>query len=376
MSDQVLEKMISSYLFTPQDIYSFGWQGGEPTLLGMPFFQRVVEFQEKHGKGGKRVANGLQTNATLLTEDMARLFKDYHFLLGVSIDGPEEVHNTYRTNTKGKGSHSAVLRGIELLQKHEVEFNALVLVSKSNVDKAEKVYNYLKELGIVHHQYIPCVEWGPEGQLAPFSITGMEWGTFLNRIFDLWWEKDTRTVSVRHFDAIVRQIALHERSMCTQWGNCTQYFVVEHNGDVYPCDFFVEKSKRLGNVTEESWNDLQNSKKYNNFGRRKAEWHDACYRCPYLIFCSGDCLKHRIRPGGDHHSLSHLCSGWRQFYGHTLERFEQISLEILNEQRAYQSRGQALPLDQLPSERVGWNSPCPCGSGKKYKDCHGFAHAK
>lgn len=373
MSDQVLEKMISSFLSTPQEIYSFGWQGGEPTLLGVSFFQRVVEYQEKHGRGGKRVANGLQTNGTLLTEDMARLFKDYQFLLGVSIDGPEEIHNTFRKNINGLGSHSSVLRGIELLQKQEVEFNALVLVSKSNVTEPEKVYNYLKGLGIYHHQYIPCVEWEPDDTLAPFSITGAEWGSFLTRIFDLWWNGDTRDVSVRHFDAIVRQLALHERSMCTQWGNCTQYFVVEHNGDVYPCDFFVDKNKRLGNITENSWASLQDSKKYHNFGKRKAEWNDECYRCPYLLYCSGDCLKHRIRPGGDHGMLSHLCSGWRQFYGHTLERFEQISLEILNEQRMYQSGGRTQLLEHLPKERVGWNSPCPCGSGRKYKDCHGFS---
>jgi len=203
MSQEVLERMISSYMALPQQQYTFGWQGGEPTLMGVEFFREAVRLQKKHGRMGAIVANGLQTNATLIDDEFAAHLAKYNFLVGVSIDGPEELHNTYRKNAGGGGSHADVMRGVESLKRNNAEFNVLVLVNKANVRQARRVYRYLCENGIFHHQYIPCVEFDENGELLPFAINGGEWGDFLCELYDLWLPDDTRRVSIRYFDALL-----------------------------------------------------------------------------------------------------------------------------------------------------------------------------
>ena len=197
MSHSVLERMISSYMSTDQTVYSFGWQGGEPALMGVEFFRDTTDLQKKYGRPGAVVSNGLQTNATLINDDFAAHLSEYRYLVGVSIDGPAEIHNRYRQYATGKASHTAVLRGIDCLNRHNVEFNALVLVSSANVKRAREVYHYLRDHGINYHQYIPCVEFDVNGQLLPYSITGREWGDFLCEIFDEWIMRDRRQVSRR-----------------------------------------------------------------------------------------------------------------------------------------------------------------------------------
>lgn len=325
MSDEVLERMISSYLATVQPAYSFGWQGGEPTIMGLDFFKKVTALQQKYGKPGSMVSNGLQTNATLIDDAMAEHFAEYHFLLGVSLDGPEALHNKYRLTRGGEGTHHKVLEGIEHLKKHNVEFNILVLVSTANVDYPEEVYDYLTGSGFFYHQYIPCVEFDENGKPLPWTITGEQWGSFLNRVYDRWFEKDTRKVSIRAFDALLDLEVNNRTSMCTLGTNCRQYFVVEHNGDVYPCDFFVEPDLRLGNIFSDSWNKMINSERYKNFGRQKSRWNERCVHCPYLKYCAGDCLKHRLPVGGSPKTLSWLCRGFEMFLQHALPGLKSLA---------------------------------------------------
>jgi len=358
---------------TPQPQYAFGWQGGEPTLMGVDFFRRAVEFQQKHGSAGAVVGNGLQTNGVLIDDEMARLFHEYHFLLGISLDGTAEIHNHYRVKANGNGSHADVLRAIGRLQAHEVDFNILTLVSQSNVHHAAEVYQYLCEHDLLFHQYIPCAETDAERHVLPFSISGGEWGDFLCTIFDAWYPGDTRRVSIRLFDSIVTLLVDGVRNICHLGRNCCQYFVVEYNGDVYPCDFFVEKQLLLGNLTRDSWQALQTSPLYVDFGRQKETWHPACGECRFVHICSGDCLKHRFcSNGGDPRRLSHLCEGWQTFYGHTLERFQALAGEIRQE-RQQEARAAAARTTLQAGGRVGRNDPCPCGSGRKYKKCCGAA---
>jgi uncharacterized protein len=328
MSDEVLETMIAGYMRTLQPAYSFGWQGGEPTLMGLEFFQKAVSFQQKYGRPRAVVANGLQTNATLIDDAMADLFARYKFLLGVSLDGPEELHNVYRKNKQGAGTHDRVLRGLSILKKHNVEFNILVLVSSANVEHPEKVYQYLCDHGFYYHQYIPCVEFDEQGKPLPWTITGEQWGRFLNSIYDQWSDGDIRKVSVRHFDAVLQYLVNNQYIMCTMGRNCRQYFVVEHNGDVYPCDFFVERDLKLGNIMHESWKKFASSKRYRDFGRQKAMFNPRCRECPYVKFCAGDCLKHRLPLDGDPKTLSWLCEGWYRFYEHSLSGLKRIAAEI------------------------------------------------
>jgi uncharacterized protein len=228
------------------------------------------------------------------------------------------------------------------------------------------VYRYLVDQGLLYHQYIPCVEPGPSREVLPFSISGPEWGDFLCTLFDLWYAGDTRRVSVRLFDSVLALLVDGVRNICHLGGNCCQYYVVEYNGDVFPCDFFVEKRLQLGNVMTDTWSALEASPLYREFGSRKRLWNPACDTCRHQSICAGDCLKHRFCvEGGDPRRLSHLCAGWRQFYDHALPRFQELARQVVadrHRQEPPQSSSPAVP---------GRNEPCPCGSGKKYKRCCG-----
>lgn len=328
MSDTVLETMIRTYLQTPQPAWSFGWQGGEPTLMGPSFFQRILELQEKHAPPGARIANGLQTNGTLLDDTFARVLAEGSYLVGISIDGPAGMHDRYRRSAADRGTHAEVLRGLEALRRNKVEYNVLTLVSRANVDKPREVYRYLRELGVDYHQYIPCVEFEEDGSPRPYSISGEEWGRFLNGIFDEWAGTDTRRVSVRNFDALLSIMVQNTPVVCTNGTHCRQYFVVEHNGDVYPCDFFVQPDKRLGNVMHDHFAQLWRAPRFRAFGRAKKEWNSACDACEFLRYCAGDCPKNRYSNGEDPTQLSVLCAGWRLFYDHTLDEFKTLARSI------------------------------------------------
>jgi uncharacterized protein len=354
ISDAVLEKLISSYMNTKQAVYAFGWQGGEPTLMGLDFFRNVVRLQQRYGAPGAAVSNGLQTNGTLLTDEMAEFFTRYHFLLGVSLDGPETIHNTFRCNAGGENSHKAVMRGIRCLRRRQTEFNILTLVSSANVKNAGAVYDYLKSEGFFYHQYIPCVEWDALGKPLPWSITGEEWGCFLLELFERWYPRDVRSVSIRHFDSVLNFLVYGRHNVCCMGGCCDQYFLVEHSGDVYPCDFFVRADLRLGSIQDLSWQTLRESPAYRKFGAYKNRWNGVCRGCEFLPYCCGDCLKHRT--GGDYTGLSSLCEGWKLFYRKTLPVFREL---------AKQFTAQPYPRELPPGKK------CYCGSGKKFGDCHG-----
>jgi uncharacterized protein len=233
------------------------------------------------------------------------------------------------------------------------------------------VYAYLNDLGVKFHQYIPCVEFETTGELTPFAITGDEWGTFLCDLFDVWYPNDTRTVSVRHFDSVVNFMVDGVYTSCTAAGTCCQYFVVETTGDIYPCDFFVEKSLLLGNVHNVDWPTLQQSAPYQAFGCQKTQWNPACQSCEFLDYCSGDCLKHRLYNGNLPANLSALCTGWKKFYSHTLDDFKKLSLSLINERKQYGYPSARQTQGLFPDKTLGRNDPCFCGSGKKFKKCHG-----
>jgi len=324
ISDLVLEQVIKKYLATKQPVYTFGWQGGEPTLMGARFFRKITELQKKHARRGSKIVNALQTNATLINDTLAEHWAHYRFLVGCSLDGPSELHNRYRKYASGINSHAAVLAGIEVLRRHRVEFNILVLVSKANVHKATDVYRYLVEQGFYYHQYIPCVEFDGNGNPLPFSISGDEWGQFLCELFDSWYPRDIHRISIRHFDAILSKMIDNSTTVCSLSSNCCQYFVIEYNGDIYPCDFFVEKNLRIGNITDIDWETALSSSIYKKFGSQKSEMHSDCRSCNFLTLCQGDCQKYR------EYNISHLCRGWKEFFQHSFHSFDSLTQSIRN----------------------------------------------
>jgi uncharacterized protein len=325
MSDAVLERTIAGYMRSPQATsYTFSWQGGEPTLMGVAFFKRAVELQRRYARPGAIVCNALQTNGTLITDELAAFLAEYKFLFGVSLDGPAQAHDHYRKTIEGKPSHAAVLRGIDRLRRHGADFNILALVNSRTVKQPQEIYGYLKNQGFFHQQYVPCVEFDAEGRLQPYSVTGSEWGSFLCAIFDRWVAADVGRISIRLFDSIVEYLVSGKRNACTMGTDCRQYFVVEHDGAVYPCDFFVRDDVRLGNVSSNSWRELLASPVYRRFGLAKASWSDECRFCPWLALCHGDCQKFRP-PVGDSRGKSVLCEGWKAFYAHALPQLQRIA---------------------------------------------------
>ena len=347
MDRATLEAVVRNYLAVPMEHYTFGWQGGEPTLMGIDFFREAVRLQRASASGGA-ISNALQTNGTLLDGEWGKFLRENRFLVGISIDGPEKVHDRFRIGADGRGSHAAVMRGLSALKKNRVDFNALTLVSAANQDRPVEIYRYLRELGVAFHQYIECVEFDREGRRQPFALAPGKWGEFLCRIFDEWYPADTGTVSIRLFDSIVSRLATGIPTVCPMGGNCCNYLVVEHDGSVYPCDFHVRPELRLGNVRESGFEALRSLLEYRRWGEIKDPRSEKCSRCRWLPLCMGDCPKNRTAAG------SALCEDWRLFYSHTIERFEQLASGL--------RRAAGAP---------GRNDPCPCGSGRKYKHCCG-----
>lgn len=372
MSKAVLENLIRGYMGTFQPVYSFGWQGGEPTLMGLDFFRKVIELQKQYGGCETLVANGIQTNATLIDDEFAEHLARYHYLVGCSLDGPADIHNYYRQTKGGGPTHDAVLKGIGKLKQHGVEFNILVLVSQANFNRAQEVYQYLVENGFYYHQYIPCVEFGDDGKRRPFAITDRQWGDFMCSVFDLWYLHDQDRVSVRYFDSLLQKMVDNTANVCSLENNCCSYFVVEYNGDIYPCDFFVQQSMRLGNIRHDSWDTIMAAPLYRKFGAQKSAFNKTCRMCDYLNLCMGDCLKHRQLINNDVHNLSVLCAGWQQILEHTHDKLKKIAAKIRLAQNTNQKQGQVLS-DSVSVEtvKVGRNQACPCGSGIKYKKCCG-----
>lgn len=373
MPDDVLETMIRTYLDTDQVQYSISWQGGEPTMMGLPFFRKVTSLQERVGRPGSLVSNGLQTNTTLIDDDWAVHLARYNFLVGVSIDGPPEIHDKYRVFVDGRGAHSAVMKGLERLKSHNVDHNVLTLVSESNFAKPREVYQYLRDdLGVMFHQYIECVEFDSDGNLMPFAINGKQWGDFLCAIYDEWMAcNDTRRVSVRLFDSIMAMMLDGQASVCAMSRDCRQYLVVEYNGDVYPCDFYVRPDMKLGNIMEHSWEELLESPAYQEFGSRKSQWNEKCRECKYLEFCAGCCPKNRPFQGKDPTGLSTLCDGWLQFFDHAIPGLESLADGVRREREQAEAHERRRRVSSMNLGKVSRNDACPCGSGKKFKKCCG-----
>src|SRR6266851_342387 len=264
MTEETLERLVDTFLFYSYPNSVFAFQGGEPTLAGLPFFEKLVAFQQQYGRDGQSVSNALQTNGILIDDDWCALFRQYKWLLGLSMDGPEEMHDLYRFNKQGRGTWQWVMRALKTMQKNKVDFNILCVLSQANVGKPKEVYNFYKSLGVDNIQYIPLSEFDAAGNPLPFTITAEQYGRFLCETFDLWWP-DRRKIRIRFFDNIAEALAGLKPGTCTMHETCDSYAVVEYNGDVYPCDFFVEKDWKLGNLNVDSWGEIARKQRRFNF---------------------------------------------------------------------------------------------------------------
>jgi uncharacterized protein len=282
-------------------------------LAGPAFFELLVKLQQEHGRNGQSVSNAIQTNGILLNDRWCELFRQYSWLVGISIDGPESMHDRYRFNKQRAGTWRKVIEGIELLKKHHVEFNALCVLSQANVDKPAELYQFFRSLEIDYLQFIPLSEFDGLGQPLPYTITPAQYGKFLCEMFDLWWP-DRRKVRIRYFDNIAEALAGQKPGSCTLHQTCDSYVVVEYNGDIYPCDFFVEKDWKLGNIECDSWPEIARRQRRYQFAANKTIAHPECQACQYQDICHGGCPKHRHDPRRDFHDLDYFCQAYKMIF--------------------------------------------------------------
>jgi uncharacterized protein len=313
MTDETLERLIDDFLFYSYPNSAFAFQGGEPTLAGLPFFEKVVRLQQRHGRNGQSVSNSLQTNAMLLDQSWCGLFRQYQWLLGVSLDGPREVHDRYRFNKSGHPTWSRVIESVELLQKEKVDFNILCVLNQANVGDARGLYRFFRNLGIRHLQFIPLAEFRPDASPQPYAITPEQYGRFLLDLFEVWWP-ERRQVRIRFFDNVAEALAGQRPGCCEMLETCDSYVVVEYNGDVFPCDFFVESGWKLGNVNIDSWSEIARRSRRYNFAAKKTVPHPDCQVCEFQSICHGGCPKFRHGPRGDFADLDYFCKSYKMIF--------------------------------------------------------------
>ena len=368
MAKTVLRQTVKQVMQQGGQHVSFGWQGGEPTLMGREFFEQAVQYQMSFGRSGQVVGNGLQTNGVLIDEAWAKLLAETQFLVGLSLDGPQHIHDRYRHFPGGKGSWDRVVRARDVLLGTGAEVNALVVVNDYSAQFPAEIYNYHKTNGLVHMQFIPCVEPDPvdPSRAAFYSVSAQAYGRFLCELFDLW-SRDFRlgrpTTSIRWFDSVFYSYVGYDPPECTLLQECGIYVVIEHNGDVFCCDFFVDPEWRSGNVMQDRLVDLLNSPLQERFGAVKKALPAECPNCPWLVHCRGGCPKDRQGDPGDNGS-NHFCASYKMFFEHADNRLRQLAF-------SWQAEQKPAKKTERSAEPVGRNAPCPCGSGKKYKMCCG-----
>jgi len=375
MSEEILDRFIQQYIASqPEDASEvvFGWQGGEPTLRGIEFFEHVLRLQEKYNSRKIKIINALQTNGTLITDEMAQFFKDNEFLIGLSIDGPERLHDHYRRDKDGKGSFPLVMRGLEKLKTYNVDFNTLTVVQDNNSIHPEEVYQFLTDIGSHYLQFIPIVEPLSNSRkiVGKRSVEPLRWGSFLVSVFQKWLEHDIGTISVQNFDVTLGQYLGVPSSLCVHSQNCGKALALEHNGNVYSCDHFVDPKYFVGNIMKDELADIVSSDTQVAFGMSKHETLvQECLHCPYLPLCNGGCLRNRLlqQDGG---KKNYLCEGYRYYYEKTSPVFSAMAQSIYHHDRAenYQAYLRLSPELMRSTQR---NDLCPCLSGKKFKHCHG-----
>lgn len=389
MNDETLESFIKQKIeSTDLREESFAWQGGEPTLLGVDYFRKVVELQNKYSNG-KKINNALQTNGILLNNEWCEFFAENKFLIGLSIDGPRELHDKYRVDKGGKPTFDKVMRGIDFLKKYNVAFNTLTVVQKDNSQHSLEVYNFLKETGSGYIQFIPIVERiseeKPDGLslalpgksnalVSDWSVDPVQFGNFLVEIFDHWVRKDVGKYFVQIFDVSLEAWTGYNPSLCIFSETCGNALAIEHNGDLYSCDHYVFPENKLGNIMDHSLLSMVESEKQNKFGNDKRETlPEYCKNCDVRFACNGECPKNRFltTPEGEY-GLNYLCAGYKKFFNHIDPYMKFMANELKNRRPPVNVMKWAKQRDLGFSHTgIGRNDMCPCGSGKKFKYCCG-----
>ena len=371
MPDEILEEYIVQHIdASSEPVIRFSWHGGEPTVLGLDYFRKIVVLQRKHQPADQRIANGMQTNGTLLNEEWCRFLAAEDFFVGLSLDGPQDMHDRYRVNKDQKPTFEQTMQGYNLLQKHRVHCDILCVVNAHNIRYPLQVYRFFKQMNASYVTFLPMVEPQPDAESGVSSLTvpAEAWGDFLCAIFEEWRDQDIGQIKVQIFEEAARTAFDQEHSLCIFRPTCGDVPVIEHNGDFFSCDHFVDAEHCLGNIRETPLVELLESPAQRAFGQAKLETLPRyCRECEVKNMCNGECPKNRfIRTPDGEEGLNFLCAGYKRFFtlcqpfvAEVAAQWRQQSLEQQT-QKAARIRRRAQP---------GRNDPCPCGSGLKYKKC-------
>ncbi|WP_211252462.1 anaerobic sulfatase maturase [Maridesulfovibrio frigidus] len=397
MSLEVLEEYVRQYIESQEGPeVQFAWQGGEPTLMEIEFFRSAINLQRKYC-AGKNITNSIQTNGTLLTDEWCAFLKENNFLVGISIDGPRELHDRYRVTVGGRPTFDSVMNGVENLKKYGIEFNTLTVINRLNSRHPLEVYRFLKSIGDGHMQFIPAVERMP-GQsskdlglnlaippssvdspenlkLTSWSVLPDQFASFYISIFNEWVHNDVGEFFIQFFDVTLGNWLGAGSGLCHFSPKCGQAGALEHNGDIYSCDHYVYPQHKLGNILEAPLAELMESEVQVRFGDDKLmALAECCTKCEVRFVCHGDCPKHRFNPSSDGTAaVSYLCTAYKQIFTY-MAPYMDIMAQLVRAGRPVPEIKQIL-LQQEKGRSIvkpSRNSACPCGSGKKYKRCCGI----
>ena len=331
MNFELLEIIVQKALKEVEEECTFAFQGGEPTLIGLEFFQRLIQYEQKYNQKKIKINHAIQTNGLKIDQEWARFFVRNHFLVGVSLDGPKSIHDLYRVDHQGKGTYQRIIHGIELLQRYHVDFNVLSVVTSQLARHAHQVYRFFQKKGFQYIQFIPCMDplQGNPGQY-PYSLTPERYGSFLKTLFDLWYDDliHHKIVSIRYFDNLLQLMVGYPPEACGMLGRCTCQFIIEANGGVYPCDFYVIEQWYLGNIKDQSFSQLLNSSAAQQFVQSSIYVDPVCRECPWFSLCRGGCRRWREPFIKGKPRLNYLCPTYQEFFRYTIDRFNNIIEKI------------------------------------------------
>jgi uncharacterized protein len=372
MPDDILEEYIAQHIdASSAPVIRFSWHGGEPTVLGLDYFRKVVALQRKHRPPGRRISNGIQTNGTLISEEWCRFLATEGFAVGISLDGPKEIHDQYRVGKRQEPTHERAMRGYRLLRQHGIPCDILCVVHARNVRYSIEVYRFFKEIGASYIGFLPLVESQPDRRgVSDRTAPAEAFGDFLCTIFDEWLSEDIGRIKVQIFEEAFATALGQEHALCIFRKNCGDIPVIEHNGDFFSCDHFVDAEHHLGNIKETPLVELLESPSQRAFGQAKLDGLPRfCKACEVLALCNGGCPKDRFlhTPDGDG-GLNYLCAGYKRFFAHCRPFVSEVA--ALGKRQHLE--GHTVPAwggAPRTGAKTGRNDPCPCGSGRKYKKC-------
>lgn len=330
MDDETLENMVKKVFEEVEYQVNFAFQGGEPTTAGIEYFEKFHFFVEKYNTKKIHVTFALQTNGTLINKKWVTFFKKYNYLIGISLDGNKDIHDTFRLDKKNNGTFSQISKNIKLLKKEGIEFNILTVINKLTAQNGKLIYNFYKNNGFRYFQFIPCLDALYDTEKKDFTLTAEDYGNFLNDTFELWYQDimSGKRISVRYFDNIIKIILGEQPEACDMVGHCNINAIIEADGSIYPCDFYVLDEYKLGNINNSSYTNLFNTKVEQDFLHSSLTIHSSCKMCPYFKICRGGCRRHKNLDKNNEYK-NRFCHSYQMFFEKNIDKLLKITNFII-----------------------------------------------